>query len=121
MYFFYLSYCPVPVLKIEDTIIPLTHSHKYLGLLLTSNLSWSEHIDNICAKARRMVGLLYRRFYRDVDSDSLLRLYLAFVRPHTEYASQVWNPHAQKNIKQLERIYTEVCFAHVCQTLGHGI
>ena len=29
-------------------------------------------------------------------------MYLALVRPHTEYASQVWDPHLQKDIDQLE-------------------
>ena len=29
-------------------------------------------------------------------------MYLALVRPHTEYASQVWDPHPQKDIDQLE-------------------
>ena len=29
-------------------------------------------------------------------------MYLALVRPHTEYANQVWDPHLQKDINQLE-------------------
>ena len=29
-------------------------------------------------------------------------MYLVLVRPHTEYASQVWDPHPQKDIDQLE-------------------
>ena len=49
-----------------------------------------------------MVGLLYRRFYKDASPETLFRMYLALVRPHTEYASQVWDPHLQKDIDQLE-------------------
>jgi len=29
-------------------------------------------------------------------------MYLALVRPHTEYASHVWDAHLQKDIDQLE-------------------
>ena len=29
-------------------------------------------------------------------------MYLALVRPHTEYARQVWDPHLPKDIDQLE-------------------
>ena len=31
-------------------------------------------------------------------------MYVALVRPHTEYASQVWNPQPRKDIDQLERV-----------------
>ena len=95
--------CP-PDLKLEASSLERVQSYKYLGLNLTSNLSWSDHINSISTKAKKLVGLLYRRFYRNTDSQSLLQLYLALVRPHTEYASQVWNPHLQKDIGQLERV-----------------
>ena len=35
---------------------------KYLGVLLSRNLSWSDHISELCTKARRILGLLYRQF-----------------------------------------------------------
>jgi len=31
-------------------------------------------------------------------------MYLASVRPHTEYASQIWDPHLQKDINQRQRV-----------------
>ena len=73
-------------------------------LMITSNLSWSEHINNKCIKAKKLIGLLYRRFYGNADPTALFELYTALVRPHLEYACEVWNPHLQKERDQLERV-----------------
>ena len=93
-----------PALKLGFSALDRVHSYRYLGVLLTSTLCWSEHINEICSRAKRMVGLLYRRFYQNTSPQSLFQLYIALVRPHTEYASQVWNPHLQKDIDQFERV-----------------
>ncbi len=74
---------------------------KYLGVLLSSDLT---HVDSICSKARKLVGLLFRRFSANVDSQTLLEIYNLLVRPHLEYAAQVWNLHLIKNITKLEDI-----------------
>ena len=77
---------------------------KYLGLPLSSDLSWSSHIDFICAKARKLIGLLYRRFYGNVDNHSLLKLYSVLVRPHLEYATPIWDPHFIQDSNKLESV-----------------
>ena len=82
---------------------------KYLGLLFTSDLSWTQHIESICAKARRLLGLLYRRFYQQSQPETLLRLYISLVRPHLEYASPVWSPYTIKDIMLLENIQKFGC------------
>ena len=64
-------------------------SFKYLGILLSSDLSWSEHIESICTKASK---LLYHKFYKHAEPPALFQLYLSLVRPHLEYASDVWTP-----------------------------
>ena len=79
-------------------------SYKYLGVLLTNDLSWSPHVGNICAKARRVLGLLYRRFYGSTSQNSLKQLYLSLVRPHMEYACQVWDPHLEKDKRAIEGV-----------------
>jgi len=57
-------------------------SYKYLGVIITSNLSWSKQIQSICNKSRKLVGLLYRQFYLNADSDTLRQFYLSCIRPH---------------------------------------
>ena len=36
------------------------------------------------------------------DPTTLLSLYVCLIRPHLEYASQVWNPHLLKDINKIE-------------------
>ena len=38
-------------------------SYRYLGVFVSSRLTWSDHIEHVCAKARKLVGMLYRQFY----------------------------------------------------------
>ena len=62
---------------------------RYLGILLSSGLSWFSRINFTCSKARTLIGLLYRRFYGNVDNRSLLELYSVHVHPHIEYAAPI--------------------------------
>ena len=80
-------------LYLWDVPLEQVHCFKYLGVILSSDLSFSQHIDSTCSKARKILGLLYRRFYNNVNNGTLLQLYLSLVRPHLECASPVWNPH----------------------------
>ena len=77
---------------------------KYLGVLLTNNLSWSNHISELCSKARKILGLLYRQFYNNANPAILKQLYISLVRPHLEYAAQVWDPYLQGDIDKLEAV-----------------
>ena len=78
-------------------------SYKYLGVLISDDLSWSLHVERISSKARRLLGTLYRRFYQWSSPDALLKLYLSLIRPHLEYAVQVWNPYlAKKDVHKPE-------------------
>ena len=108
------------------SVLEQVDCYKYLGVLLTSDLSWSFHVGSICTKARHVLGLLYRRFPGSTSQNSLKQLYLSLVRPHMEYACQVWDPHLAKDKKA---IVSHVCigthtfamfYAHVlCEGCGH--
>ena len=53
---------------------------------------------------RRILGLLYRQFYNNVDPATLKQLYISLVRPHLEYASQIWDPYLQGDADRLEAV-----------------
>ena len=49
------------------------------------------------------LGLLYRQ-YQFCDSKILKQMFIYLVRLHLEYAAQVWDPHLQQNIDDIERV-----------------
>ena len=77
---------------------------QFQNFLWYAYLSWSEHISGVCSRARRVLGLLYRQFYRNSSSATLKLLYLSLVRPHLEYASQLWDPYTQNDMDKLEAV-----------------
>ena len=100
---------PASPLLLEGHPLDQVHTFKYLGVLLSHDLSWSEHVHFFCNKAIKLLGLLYRRFYNDMLSDSLLQLYIFLVRPHLEYASVVWSLHLKKDKDSLGKIQKFAC------------
>ena len=80
-----------------------TDCAKYLGVTITSDLQWNQHINNITNKANSILGLL-RRNLRIPSQTIKTHAYQSLVRPHLEYASTVWDPHTQKNIYKLDII-----------------
>ena len=93
-----------PQLLLNKAPLEQVEAFKYLGVLISSDLSWSRHIDSICAKGKRLIGLLYRRFSTNVSSERLIEMYKYLVRPHLEYAAPVWDPHLLKDIKSVENV-----------------
>jgi len=100
---------PTSPLLLNGTPVEEVETFKYLGLLIPSDLSWNDHIDSVCSNAKRILGLLYRRYYNLVDDATIKRLYIALVRPHMKYACVVWDPYTHKNIKSLEQFQAFAC------------
>ena len=93
-----------PCLTLGNSALTCVTSYKYLGVLITSDLTWSAHISKICIKTRKLIGILYRRFHKYSSSDTLLKLYVSFIRPHLEYAAASWDPFLKKDIELIEDV-----------------
>ena len=93
-----------PNLYINATTLVQASEYKYLGVVITSDLSWRPHITNMCNKTKKLIGLLYRRFNQNSNPSTLLKLYLSFIRPHLEYLSGVWSPHLKGEVEAIEKV-----------------
>ena len=82
----------LPPLCLNNSQLDLVTSFKYLGIIFSSNLSWSLHIQSICSKARQIIGVIYRSFYQHASPQTLFTLYCSLVLPHLTYCSSVWDP-----------------------------
>ena len=93
-----------PCLSLNGHQLTRVASYKYLGVLITSDLMWSSHISKLCNKTRKLIGLLYRTFYKHSSPETMLKLYNSYIRPHLEYAAAVWDPFLKKDIDLLEDV-----------------
>ena len=93
---------PLPsVYRVDETIIKFLPCHRDLGIVASSDLSWSNHYDLICSKAYCTFHLIRR----SLSSSSLVatrkQLYLSLVK---SYCCQLWRPWLIKDIRNFERI-----------------
>ena len=77
---------------------------KYLGVIINANLSPSDRINDICNKARKILGFVNRQFYQDSSPSTLRALYITLVRPRLEYAAKLWDPHTHCEVNKLEAV-----------------
>jgi ribonuclease P/MRP protein subunit RPP40 len=103
-----LSVCNKPVDHAQTYFIngfAINHhtSCKDLGITVRSDLSFTEHINNIVATARQRVSMIFRGFITR-DCETLRRAYITYVRPIIEYNTIVWNPCAKNLIDLIESV-----------------
>ena len=89
--------------NINNKSLQTTTSNPYLGVILSSDCSWSHHINKITTNAKQTVGIIPRNF-KSCSRDVKSRLYQSLVRPKLEYAVCAWAPYTEEENKQLEGI-----------------
>ena len=77
--------------------------HPYLGVELSSDLTWKTHICNITSKANRILNLLRRHLY-GCNQDVKERAFTSLVQPHLCYSSSVRDPYYKYDISTLEKV-----------------
>ena len=90
-------------------------NHDYLGVTITSELSWLRHVAKIYNKASRTLRLLKRTLFPCSQNVKSIT-YKMLVRPQHEYASEVWNPYAMKCIQKIEQIQRNSSFMNTVDT-----
>lgn len=95
-----------PSLIFNNVHLKEVETHKHLGIILSSNLSWNLHLDETVKKAHSRLGML-RRLKYILDRKSLQKLYFSFVRPVLEYADIIWDNIPEYLVNKIESIQLE--------------
>ncbi|XP_063435711.1 unconventional myosin-IXa-like [Mytilus trossulus] len=74
----------------NDKNIPITNMHKHLGVTFSNDAKWNAHVDNIISSTSKHINMLRKLKYK-LSRKNLEKLYLVFIRPLFEYASEVWD------------------------------
>ena len=86
---------------------------RYLGVDISSNLSWDSHIDRITGTAHKTLGFVQRHI-RTKMSGVREAAYTTLVRPRLEYAATIWDPHHKDKIDQLEKVQRRAALRTSC-------
>ena len=78
-------------------------SEKDLGVIIDKDLKFSDHITSITVKALRVLFTIKRTIITR-NSEVILKLYKALVRPLLEYAQVVWQPRLLQDCHKIERV-----------------
>ena len=114
------SRCTVGELSLAGDRISRTESTKHLGVMLTSNLSWSSHISHLLQKVAPKVTLLKTMAYRlHLPRLVVCRCYLAMIRPVLEYASAVLVNCCKQDALTLEKLRVALAARHGCADLSN--
>ena len=73
-------------IKIHNTPLEVVKSTKILGLTLSDDLKWNEHVLQIVKKARKRLYCLAQLKRSNVGTKELFQFYITCIRPITEYA-----------------------------------
>ena len=76
---------------------------RYLGVDISSDLSWKYHISRITNNANKSLGFI-RRNLKVRNTKLREKAYKAIFRPHLEYTAPVWGTHIKEDIQKIESV-----------------
>ena len=85
--------------KIDDSVIEQVSSHKILGVVIDSQMNYESHIDELCKKLSKRIGLLKHisPFLKQRQRETY---YNGVIKPTLLYGSMIWGSCNVKHLQQ---------------------
>ena len=100
---YFSRHCDISQFTLTHHMLARVDSYPYLGMTISSDLKWHNHISHITTKASRTLGFERRNVYNCLSEVKSLA-YTSLIRPQLKYASAAWDPYQVGNIQQLEKV-----------------
>ena len=88
---------------LNDSFLEEVDTFRYLGIQISSKLSWKGQIADASARATRILNLLKRSMY-GCTKQAKARAYTALVRPHLEFCAPVWTLHGISDQNNFDKV-----------------
>ena len=89
------------LLLLDDRLITQKKQIKFLGVLLDENLSWKPHINYVCKKVSKSIGVIYRARF-NLSKSTKLSLYYTLIYPYLIYCNTILSSTYVSNLKRLQ-------------------
>jgi hypothetical protein len=86
-----------------DQKLLFTNMEKDLGVLISDDQEWNDHVNSAVNKANQKLGQI-KHVFKFMDEKMMKLLFVSLVRQHLEYAATVWNPYWQYDKDKLEKV-----------------
>ena len=89
--------------NLDSNKIEFVNKAKYLGLLVKDDLSWDDHILQLCKTMNYYVHVL-RRLNKIFPKQLLLKIYKSYVQSKLDYGLYIWGCTTEGNLDRVQRI-----------------
>ena len=105
-----------PDITIDGIAIERVNSAKMLGVSISDNLKWNEHVEQITCKASKRLYMLTRLKKAGVPSKDILTVYLSKIRSLLEYGCEAWHPglteYLDSDIENIQKRALRIIYSH---------
>ena len=100
---------PDPVLKLNETLLPVKQEQKFLGVVFDKKLNFLSHINNLKAKANKALNVLkvLSRKRWGSDRKCLLHIYRSLVRSKLDYGSIIYGSARGSYLNRLDPVHNK--------------
>ena len=112
-----------PPLYLDNIQLQLANVHSHLGMTLSTNLSWSRHINLAVLRASKRVNIL-KRLKFSMGRNSLIHIYQTMIRPILEYGCIIYDNCTSGEAELLESVQLDaarVCTGALWNTSKHKL
>ena len=73
---------------------------KFLGVIITETLTWDNHINTVCNKVSKGIGIICKIRHL-IPRSILVNLYFTLVHPYFQYCNIVWTSNTSLSLYKL--------------------
>ena len=89
------------LVEIDGIIIETVNCTKFLGVIVDNKLTWTQHINELCNKVPKGIGIIRKVCHNLLNRKTLVNLYYTFIFPYLSYCNIVWGRAANVHLSRI--------------------